>query len=397
MTPAPARRDVVAALASALVAAALLASLPVVAAGDPDSTGAGPRAGSALWWAVVAVVIAQSVALVWVRRAPTVVLVTVAALPLAVASVVTGGAFSTTSVAVLVAVARAVALRGPARLRWPLLAVLVLVTAAQLVTERGTGQPLLPIAQALSIVAAPAVLGTFLATQRVAREAQRAEVQALAREREALVQAALARERTAMARELHDIAAHHLSGIALMAGAVARQVDTDPSAAKVGVEQLRSQATAVLGDLRRLVGLMRSADHESGGGTGVESVAGIETLVAAHPGAVTLEAPAEPRVDGVGPLAQLAAYRTVQEALANAARHSPGAPCRVVIDDGRDAIVVTVRNEAPTAAVAAGGTPGFGLLGMRERADLTGSDLRHGPTPDGGWEVVLRLPREEDL
>src|SRR5690606_38689623 len=155
----------------------------------------------------------------------------------------------------------------------------------------------------------------------------------LAREREALVQAALARERTVMARELHDIAAHHLSGIALMAGAGGRQVDPDPAAAKVGVEQLGSQATSVLADPRRLVGLMRTADHAPGAGTGVESVAGITCLVAQHPGQVELDVPSEPRVEGIGPLAQLAAYRTVQEALANATRHAPGAPCRVEVRD----------------------------------------------------------------
>src|SRR5690606_2546212 len=101
-------------------------------------------------------------------------------------------------------------------------------------------------------------------------------------------------------------------------------------------------------------------------------------------------------------LAQLAAYRTVQESLANALRHAPGAASHVEILFGADSLVVTVRNEAagrgPTAARGPadvrGGSGGFGLLGMRERADLTGADLRYGPTPDGGWEVALRLPRD---
>src|SRR5690606_7896237 len=114
-----------------------------------------------------------------------------------------------------------------------------------------------------------------------------------------------------------------------------------------------------------------------------------------------LEAPAPLDTDGVGPLAQLAAYRTVQESLANALRPAPGAPCVVTLASDEDAVAVTARNEpagpaagrGPTAA-RLGGSGGFGLLGMRERAELTGSDLRYGPTPDGGWEVVLRLPRD---
>ena len=84
-----------------------------------------------------------------------------------------------------------------------------------------------------------------------------ARCEALEREHDALVQAAIARERTAMARELHDIAAHHLSGIAVMTAAIATQIDTDPAAAKRAVGQVRQQSTEVLRDLRSLVGLLR--------------------------------------------------------------------------------------------------------------------------------------------
>ena len=393
MTLVPGRRDAVLSLVTALVTGSFLALAPLAEAADPEIGLELPRAGSGPWWLVVGTVVAQLLLLAWLKRAPGVVLSAVAALPFVVAAAPVGAAFSATTVPVLVAGARAVALRG---VGWVLLLVLVLVGGAHLVHERAAPQPLLTLVQGLSIVVVPAVLGAFLSSQRVAREAQRAQIQALAREREALVEAVLARERTAMARELHDIAAHHLSGIALMAGAVGRQIDSDPGAAKVGVEQLRAQATSVLGDLRRLVGLMRTAEHARSAGTGVESIAGIACLVAQHPGEVSLDAPSEMQADGVGPLAQLAAYRTVQEALANATRHAPGAPCHVEVIEADDAITVTVRNEPAASTVPPSGDAGFGLLGMRERAELTGSDLRHGRTPDGGWEVVLRLPREPD-
>jgi signal transduction histidine kinase len=96
----------------------------------------------------------------------------------------------------------------------------------------------------------------------------------------------------------------------------------------------------------------------------------------------------------VGPLAQLVVYRTVQEALANAVRHAPGAPCRVRLD-ARDgvALVVTVRNDAPPAGdPVAPHQPGYGLVGMRERAEVTGATLRYGPRAAGGWEVRLVVP-----
>ena len=96
----------------------------------------------------------------------------------------------------------------------------------------------------------------------------------------------------------------------------------------------------------------------------------------------------------VGPLAQLAAYRVVQEALSNAARHAPGAACTVRLDattPGR--VEVVVRNARPDPGhVPAPHDPGYGLVGMQERAELTGATLRYGPTLDGGWQVTLSVP-----
>lgn len=196
---------------------------------------------------------------------------------------------------------------------------------------------------------------------------------------------------------LHDIAAHHLSGIALMAAVIDRQIDADPERAHEGARQVREQSTAVLEDLRRLVGLLRD---DTPAERAVETVAGIVDLAerARFRSDVRLDVlPGDrPLADGVGPLAQLAAYRTVQEALANAALHAPSAPCTVTIDD-RDATRVVIRVEnAPATVPAAGTSPsgGNGLRGMRERADLVGARLQTGPTATGGWLVELALGRE---
>ena len=101
------------------------------------------------------------------------------------------------------------------------------------------------------------------------------------------------------------------------------------------------------------------------------------------------------RAGGV-PLAQLAAYRTVQEALANAAMHAPGTTCSVQVDDrSPEQVTVAVHNDPPTAGPVAGSSAGgFGLLGMRERAELVGATVAVGPAADGGWDVRLVLPRE---
>ena len=149
----------------------------------------------------------------------------------------------------------------------------------------------------------------------------------------------------------------------------------------------------MLDDLRRLVGLLRDGAASDPDTETLETVPDlVETARAA-------DRPVELRMldagaDGVGPLAQLVAYRMVQEALANAATHAPGAVCTVELDGrNRAAYSVTVRNEAAHAPRTTS-TGGFGLIGMRERADLVGGGLSIGPDADGGWTVHLRLPRE---
>lgn len=96
-------------------------------------------------------------------------------------------------------------------------------------------------------------------------------------------------------------------------------------------------------------------------------------------------------------LAQLVAYRLVQESLANAAAHAPGAKCVVEIDDrGPDRLRVLVANDGThTSDLGPGG--GFGLIGMRERADLVDAELTYGPTPAGGWAVRLTIPRDATI
>ncbi len=153
----------------------------------------------------------------------------------------------------------------------------------------------------------------------------------------------------------------------------------------------------MLEDLRRLVGLLR---EDSPAERTVETVAGIVDLVerARYRTPVDLDVrPGDrPLADGVGPLAQLAVYRTVQEALANVALHAPGAVCTVVVDDTADDHLAVRVDNGPATAPSVGSTPagGNGLRGMRERADLVGARLQTGPTEAGGWSVVLTVGRE---
>ncbi|WP_396290111.1 sensor histidine kinase [Curtobacterium sp. KT1] len=398
------RVDVFVALGTAVVAIGLLVGLPPLDGLEPDGAALAmrvPAPFTAAWTVLALGLLAQSAALLAARRAPRTVLVAVSVLPVLVAALAPQSLdlFGLTALPVVVAVVLA-ALRVPLARLWPTLLVAgALVAAGSAVLSGAVGQGVL---QAVGAVGLPLLVTLLVRSRREVRAARTAEASAVFREQDALVDAAVSRERAAMARELHDIAAHHLSGIALMAAVIDRQIDSDPERAHEGARQVREQSTAVLDDLRRLVGLLR---EDVPAERAVETVAGIVDLVerARFRSDVRLDVlrgdrPADDRpvADGVGPLAQLAAYRTVQEALANAALHAPSAPCTVTIDDRDPARVVIRVENAPAAAPAAPTSPsgGNGLRGMRERADLVGARLQTGPTATGGWLVELALDRE---
>ncbi|QYI98843.1 hypothetical protein K0028_08130 [Curtobacterium flaccumfaciens pv. flaccumfaciens] len=404
------RVDVFVALGTAVVALGLLLGLPPLDSLEPDAPALAlgvPAVFSAAWTVLALGLLAQSAALLAARRAPRTVLIVVAALPVVVAALAPESAdlFGLTALPVVVAVVLA-ALRVPLARLWPTLLVAgALVAAGSAVLAAVAGDTTAAVSgslgqgvlQAIGAVGLPLLVTLLVQSRREVRVARTAEASAVNREQDALVDAAVSRERAAMARELHDIAAHHLSGIALMAAVIDRQIDADPERAHEGARQVREQSTAVLEDLRRLVGLLRD---DAPAERAVETVAGIVDLAerARFRSDVRLDVlPGDrPLADGVGPLAQLAAYRTAQEALANAALHAPSAPCTVTIDD-RDATRVVIRVEnAPATVPAAGTSPsgGNGLRGMRERADLVGARLQTGPTATGGWLVELALGRE---
>ena len=406
--------DVAVAAGCWVSASALLVGTTQAGSTGPEGVVA-PDFGQAAWWWALVVLTLQAGALLWRRRHPGAVLVAAAGAVPVLAWLGAGDATSFGVLAVLVASYSATMPGGAVRAAPALVPAVALVglgsaasslsigTAASVAWSTG-------FLQAAATVGLPAAVAVFVRARRDARAAQADRLAALEREHDALVQVALSRERMAMARELHDIAAHHLTGIAVMTGAMERQIDVAPADAKVAVRHVREQSTAMLREMRGLVGLLRDpgAAPEAAREARIESLAGVPALVEAAAGAgrdVRLsvlgahERALGERVlaDAVGPLAQLAAYRTVQECLSNAARHAPGAPCEVVVDLRDPAqVVITVRNDAPREAVAADGRSGFGLVGMRERAELTGARLRYGPTDGGGWLVSLTIPTEPD-
>ncbi|WP_051760868.1 sensor histidine kinase [Herbidospora cretacea] len=198
-------------------------------------------------------------------------------------------------------------------------------------------------------------------------------------------QRALLEERTRIARELHDVVAHHMSVIAIQADAGPHRVADPPPELTEAFATIRATALEGLGELRRLLGVLR-ADP---GVAPQPSLADLDRLASDATLETTGDLGNVPR--GVG----LNAYRIVQEALTNTMRHAPGAAVtvRVVRDDHELRIGVT--NTRPHDPPKASPGAGHGILGMRERAAMLGGTLTTGPTADGGYAVSAVLPLTE--
>lgn len=212
-----------------------------------------------------------------------------------------------------------------------------------------------------------------------------------AREQQTQIDAAVASERRRIARELHDVAAHHLSGMVVQASAVHRLVVRDPQRAKEGAEHLRHQGKEALEGLRSVVGLLREDD-------GVAPVPGLtdlpELVDSTRALGVEVELHGEEELPALAPVVGAAVYRVVQQSLSNALQHAPQAPVTIKVSTHLGELTVEVMNAVTgyTARPSRAGRGGAGLAVMRERASLIGADLIIGPVGDGRWRVRLVLP-----
>jgi signal transduction histidine kinase len=238
----------------------------------------------------------------------------------------------------------------------------------------------------LVLVAAALGFGGLLRSrQRVEAElGARVEAhQATLRERELL------EERAHIARELHDVVAHHISGIAVQAETARLRT---PGLSELGAERIAAigdSARDALDEMRRLLGVMRAPDR----GANLAPQPGLGQLTALTDEHRALGGDVRLTVRGAVREApetlELVAYRIVQEALTNARRHAPGASVEVSLDYGPEALCIVVRDRGPGARGKAGR---FGLAGMRERVEAVGGSLTTGDRPDGGFIVAAELP-----
>ena len=206
---------------------------------------------------------------------------------------------------------------------------------------------------------------------------------------------AVLEERTRIARELHDVVAHHMSLMAIRAESAPHRLGDlpDPEQVRAEFRALSGSARDALADMRRLLGVLRSDQPAARAPQpGLTDLPGLIETARQAGMAVELSplSPAEEIPPGPG----VCAYRIIQEALSNAGRHASGAPVTVTVRHDADAVTLCVTN-GPNASArphANGHKPGHGLAGMRERAELLGGSLTAGPAPDGGFVVSATLP-----
>lgn len=222
--------------------------------------------------------------------------------------------------------------------------------------------------------------------EHIADLAQRAERTEREAERERLL--AAAEERARIARDLHDSAGHAINVIAVRAGTA--RLRHDPDRSQTALESIEELARKTVAEIDQIVGALREPGSENGGGYDPPGLASVQALVARH-----ASSGLEVRVSSVGDRRQLdtavdqAAYRILQEALTNAARHGTGT-AQVELDFGVAGLQLTVVNPA-SGSSAARTSGGHGLIGMRERANLLGGSVET-DTRDGSFRIRARLP-----
>ncbi|MGW4909911.1 sensor histidine kinase [Streptomyces sp. NPDC004270] len=204
----------------------------------------------------------------------------------------------------------------------------------------------------------------------------------------------LLEERTTIARELHDVVAHHMSVVAIQAEAAPYRVENPPPELEKAFVTIRENAVAALTELRRVLGVVRAEDYEAPDAP-QPTLADLDALLAnVREAGLTVDKGVTGAVRELPQGVELSAYRIVQEALSNTLRHAPGAPARVEIGYVIGGLGLRIVNGPPprTALLKPSPGAGHGITGMRERVSMLNGEMTAAPTAEGGYEVTVFLP-----
>ncbi|MFH9061346.1 sensor histidine kinase [Streptomyces coeruleorubidus] len=246
----------------------------------------------------------------------------------------------------------------------------------------------------------PLAAGNMTRLRRAYLQSVQARAEHAERTREEEARLRVTEERMRIARELHDVVAHHMALANAQAGTAAHLALTHPEQTQKILTDLTGTTSSALRELKAALGLLRQNDHQDDPGPGstalepAPGLARLPELVAACESAglevtVTTEGEPQPLSPGV----DLTAFRIVQEALTNVTKHATAEAARVRLEYTGSRLLITVTDDGtgkPEAEAPQG--RGFGVMGMRERAHSIGGHLCAGPRPQGGFEVTTALP-----
>jgi signal transduction histidine kinase len=249
-------------------------------------------------------------------------------------------------------------------------------------TGQGSARPVAVLLLCLGLVAT--ALGYARRQVAVERESTRREVTKARRDQAAMT------ERSRIARELHDVVAHHVSMMVVRAETARVATAGMPEAGEQSLVAIRDTGRQALNEMRRLLTVLRADPNERADRRPQPGLQDLDELVesareAGNDVRLHLQGTAEQVPDGV----QLCAYRIVQEALTNVRRHAPGTNVELSIRYADERVTVVVHNDGPAPLSL---VDGHGMVGLRERAAMVGGTLRAGPADGGGFIVMAELP-----
>ena len=264
----------------------------------------------------------------------------------------------------------------------------VIMLAGLVGAADGYPWPLQLVSSALFLLL-PVALAEATRLRRDHLAAVEARAEYAERNREEEARHRVAEERVRMARELHDVVAHHLALANAQAGTAAYLADSRPDQVKRILTELTGTTSAALRELKATVGLLRQPEDTASPLEPVPGLGRLPELTAAFAAAgLAVEVTVDGAERALSPGVDLTAFRIVQEALTNVAKHGTADTASVHLAYGADRLTVTITNDAEPAVVR----PGFGLVGMRERATSAGGRLVAGPGPGDSFTVTTELP-----
>lgn len=372
-------------LVDALIALGLTAyTLFAVAAGPP-----GPRAAGPL---NLALLVFQSVPLIFRRRFPVAVLLVIVAAATAQLALLQEATDFYAAVGMLVAL-YTVGERLERRVSLGLTIVVSAVVAAGFFRLTGFQAGFQPIIQTTFFLGAAWFVGDASRYRRLYTQSLEEQTRFLEREREERARLAVFEERERIALELHDAVAHHVSVVVIQAGGALRALEKRPTEARAALEAIRVTGRQALIDMRRMLGILGEGATQ-GPLPGLDGLTDLLEQVRAA--GLTVELAQEGSPQSFDAALELSAYRIIQEALTNSLKHAGGGRARVTMRYGPRSLDISIDDERGPGAVPPIEPPhdARGLVGMRERVAMFRGTFAAQPTLRG-FQVTAHLPVEE--